>query len=120
LSNSFERQMSEQSRSDDVRRTSSEIERKPTRGQNKSEDVQRKPTSEQNRNEDVRRMSSEIDKKPSLVLRSRERRHDRQHSKNTYVPAIHFSRNNFIFRQTRASAHRAPSPAQGISPARPC
>jgi hypothetical protein len=39
LSNSFERQMSEQSRSDDVWRTSSEIEKKPTRGQNKSEDV---------------------------------------------------------------------------------
>lgn len=33
-----------------------------------------------------------------------------QHWKNTYVPAIHFCRNHSVPRQTRASAHRAPSP----------
>jgi hypothetical protein len=75
--------MSEQSRSEDVRR-------KPTKGQNWSDSVQmksecvrrksselgKKPTIGQNWNEDVRRTSSEIDKKRSLGLRSRERRQD--------------------------------------------
>jgi hypothetical protein len=111
--------MSEQNRSDNVRRTSGEIKRKPTRGLNMSEGVQRKPMSAQNRNEDVRRTSSEIDKKPSLELRLRDRRQDQQHSKNTYMPAIHFSQNHFVFRQTRASAHRAPSPAPRTNPAQP-
>jgi hypothetical protein len=111
--------MTEQNRSDDVRRTSGEIDRKPTKGLNMSEGVQRKLMSAQNRHEDVRRTSSEIDKKPSLVLRLRERRQERQHSKNTYVPTIPSSRNRFVSRQTRASAHRAPSPATRISPARP-
>jgi hypothetical protein len=32
---------------------------------------------------------------------------DPQHSKNTYVPAIHFSRNHFVSRATRASARHA-------------
>jgi hypothetical protein len=73
-----------------------------------------KQKSEQSRSEDVRRTSSEIDKKPSLALRSREGRQDPQHLKNTYVPAIHFSRNHFVSRQTRASAHKAPSPPDSV------
>ncbi len=40
--------------------------------------------------------------------------------KKTYVPAIHFSRNHFLSRQTRVSVHRVPSPAPKTSPARPC
>jgi hypothetical protein len=83
--------MSEQNRSGDVRRTSGEIERKPMRGLNISEGVQRKPISTQNKNEDVRKTSSEIDKKPRLKLRSRDKRQDRQHLKNIYVPVIYFS-----------------------------
>jgi hypothetical protein len=43
-----------------VRRTSGEIERKPTKGQNRSDSV--------------RRMSGEIERKLSLALRLRERR----------------------------------------------
>jgi len=104
LSSCFERQWSEQSRSEDVLRKQSETKRKPMR--------------EQNWNDDALRMRGEIDKKPSLVPRSRERRQDPQHSKTTYVPAIP-SRNHFVSRQTRASAHRAPSPAPRTSPARP-
>jgi hypothetical protein len=85
-----------------------------------SGEIERKPTSGQNKSDDVRRTSIEIDKKPSLALRSRERRQDPLHSKNTYVPAIHVSQNRFVSRETRASAHRAPSPAPRTNPARPC
>jgi hypothetical protein len=43
--------------------------------------------SAQNENEDVRRTSSEIDKKPSLGLRSRKRRQNPQHSRiHTCLP----------------------------------
>jgi hypothetical protein len=54
LNNCFERLMSEQSRSEDVRR-------KPTKGQRTSGEIERKPTSAQNWNEDVRRTSGEIE-----------------------------------------------------------
>ncbi len=65
---------------------------------------QRKLTSAQNGNGDVRRTSSG--------------RQDLHHSKNTYVPTIHFSRSHFLSRQTRVSVHRVPSPAPRISRAR--
>ena len=75
---------------DDVREKQSEVKRKPTRGQNWSDDVLR--------------TSGEIDKK-------RRRRQDAQHSRSTHVPATDFSRNRSVSRQTRASVHRALSPA---------
>src|SRR3981189_2655597 len=97
---------SEQSRSDSGQTMSNEIERKPTKGQNRSEGVRTK--------------SNEIDEKQSLALRSRKRRQDAQHSKNTYVPAIRFSRNHSVSRQTRVSARRAPSPVRRTSHVRLC
>ncbi len=87
-----------------MRRESSEIERKPTRGQNKSEGV--------------RTRNNEIDEKRSPALRSRKRRQDARHSKNTYVPAIHFSRNHSVSRQTRALVPKAPSLVRRTSGAR--
>jgi hypothetical protein len=70
--------------------------------------------SDDTRLEQLLQKSGEIDKKPSLALRSKERRQDPQHSKNTYMPAIHFSRNHFVSKQTRALVHRAPSPVEAL------
>jgi DNA invertase Pin-like site-specific DNA recombinase len=107
LSSCFKKQISEQSRSEDVRRTSGGIERKRTKGQSRSEDVRRKQNEikrkqmrEQNKNESVRRTSGELDSKPKI-------RHNPQRSKNTYVPAIRFSRNHFVSKQTRALVRKA-------------
>ena len=90
LSDCFETQMSEQSRNEDVRRTSGGFERKLT--------------SAQNRNEGVQRMQK--------------RRPNQPHSKNTYMPATHSSRNHSASRQTGASVRRAPSPVRRTNPVR--
>jgi hypothetical protein len=68
---------------------------------------------------DVQRTSNKIDKKRSLTLKSRERRQDLQYSKNIYVLAMHFSRNHFILRQTKALIHKALLLALRISYAPP-
>jgi hypothetical protein len=116
-------------------------------GQNRSEDARRKPTRGHNRSEDVRRRSSEIERKPmkgrnwrdsaqrtsseierklmkgqnwsDSALGSSKIRLDAQHSKSTYVPAIHSSRNHSVSRQTRISARRASSLARKTSRAQP-
>jgi hypothetical protein len=104
LSSYFERQWSEQSRSEDVLRKQSETKRKLIR--------------KQNWNDNALRIRGEIDKKPSLVLKSRERRQDPQYSKIIYMPAISSSQNHFVSRQIRASAYKALLLALKTSPTR--
>jgi hypothetical protein len=62
-----------QNRSDNVRRTNSEIDKKQTSGQNRSDDVLRTSGEIDKKQKDVWRTSNEIDKKRSLALRSREK-----------------------------------------------
>jgi hypothetical protein len=112
--------MKGQNRRKGVRTRSSEIDEKQTSGLNRSEDTRRKPMKGQNRSKGVWTRSNEIDKKRSFALRLRKRRQDAQRLKNTYVPAIPFSRNHSVSRQIRALAPRAPSLAQRTSRVRLC